>query len=292
VLIVLGCALIIPFGLEAAGGWDSVMAAVPPEKMHPVSGIGWKTIMGLIVMYFTSFAVGQEVVQRYYAARDEKAARTGSFIAAIFYVFFACIPAFIGILAFAMVQNGTLDPTLIEANGTRYVLPTMAAQVLPPVMVALLFAALISATMSSADSDLLAAGSLFANDIYRAHLKPHATDAEVLRMTRLTMIAVGVLSLGVALLDIQDLIGMLMFSFALRAGGAFIPYVVGHYWKKASAIASASAITTGSATVILAKFEVLPTLEFDPSLLGVSVSALTFVIATHLFPRDATGAPA
>jgi len=286
VLIVFGCAMIIPFGLETAGGWEQVMAVVPAEKMHPVDGIGWKTIIGLVVMYFTSFAVGQEAVQRFYAARDAKAARTGSFIAAIFYVFFACIPAFIGILAFAMVQNGTLDASLIEANGTRYVLPTMAAQVLPPVMVALLFAALISATMSSADSDLLAAGSLFANDLYRAHLKPDATDAQVLKVTRITMVVVGVLSLGVALLDIQDLIGVLMFSFSLRAGGAFIPYVIGHYWKKASAIASASAITTGSATVILARLDIIPAWGFDPTIVGVLVSAITFVVCTKYFPAQ------
>lgn len=41
------------------------------------------------------------------------------------------------------------------ANGARYALPTLAIQTMPPVLVGLLFAGLISATMSSVDSDLL-----------------------------------------------------------------------------------------------------------------------------------------
>ena len=284
VLIVAGCALIIPFGLEAAGGWAHVVETLPPEKLHLTEGMGWKTILSLTVMYFTSFAVGQEAVQRYYAARDEDAARKGSLIAAVFYLFFALIPALIGLIAFAMVQDGTLDAALIEANGTRYVLPTMASQVLPPVMVALLFAALISATMSSADSDLLAAGSLFANDIYRAHLKQDASDKEVLKVTRITMVAVGVLSLLVALLDIQDLIGLLMFSFALRAGGAFVPFVLGHFWKKGGPVACAISITTGALSVILGRLGAIPTGGLDPVIIGVLLSGLSYLLFAQWWP--------
>ena len=120
-------------------------------------------------------------------------------------------------------------------------------------MVGLLFAALISATMSSADSDMLAAGSIFANDIYRVYIHPDASDARVLRVTRWTMAGVGALSLGVALLDWQDMITVLMFSFALRAGGEFIPYIAGHYWRKATGISSLASIVVGCGVVIYVK---------------------------------------
>ena len=65
-----------------------------------------KTILSLIVLYLASFAVGQEAVQRYYAAKDERAARIGSFYVAGVYLFFAFIPAFLGVSAFAMVEAG------------------------------------------------------------------------------------------------------------------------------------------------------------------------------------------
>jgi SSS family solute:Na+ symporter len=285
VLIVAGSLLVIPFGLHAAGGLDEVLVHLPEEKTSFTAGIGWKTIAALVVMYFTSFAVGQEAVQRYYAARDARTARTGSLLAGAFYCLYALIPAFIGLIAFAMVQAGTLDASFIESHGTRYVLPTMAAQVLPTLVVGLLFAALISATMSSADSDLLAAGSIFANDIYREHLRPDATDAQVLRATRLTMFAVGVLSLAVALLDLQDLVAVLMFCFALRAGGEFVPYVVGHFWQRASAQAALGSIIAGCAAVIAVQVGWLDVWGLDAAIVGVVVNAVTFFGLSWIFPR-------
>jgi Na+/proline symporter len=63
----------------------------------------------------------------------------------------------------------------VAEYGTRYVLPGLATCVLPAPLLGLLFAALVSATMSSADSDLVAAGTLFANDIYKPYINPRAS---------------------------------------------------------------------------------------------------------------------
>ena len=286
-LIALGTAAVVPFAISAAGGWDNVVAHLPAERLSLTAGIGWPTICALIVMYFTSFAVGQEAVQRFYAARDGKAARRGALLAALFYAGYAFIPALIGVVAFSMVQTGTLDATMIEQNGARYVLPTLATQVLPAPIVGLLFAALISATMSSADSDMLAAGSIFANDIYRVYIDPDASDARVLRVTRWTMAAVGALSLGVALLDWQDMITVLMFSFALRAGGEFIPYIAGHYWRKATGISSLASIVVGCGVVIYVKLNHPDWFQGADAIAGVGVNAVVFVTLTHLFPKKA-----
>ena len=286
-LITFGTAAVVPFAISAAGGWDNVVAHLPAERLSLTAGIGWPTICALIIMYFTSFAVGQEAVQRFYASRDGRAARRGALLAALFYAGYAFIPALIGIVAFSMVQTGTLDATMIEQNGARYVLPTLATQVLPAPMVGLLFAALISATMSSADSDMLAAGSIFANDIYREYLQPDASDAQVLRVTRWTMAAVGALSLGVALLDWQDMITVLMFSFALRAGGEFIPYIAGHYWRKATGISSLASIVVGCGVVIYVKLNHPDWFQGADAIAGVGINAVVFVTLTHLFPKKA-----
>ena len=58
------------------GGWESVVAKLPPEQLG-FTKVGWKTIIGLIIMYFMTFSTGQESVQRYFAAKDEKTAVLG-----------------------------------------------------------------------------------------------------------------------------------------------------------------------------------------------------------------------
>ena len=285
-LIVVGLMVAVPFALSAAGGWERVVASVPSAKLSMTEGMGTDTIVSLIIMYIASFAVGQEAVQRYYAAKDGRAAKLGSLYAGLVYLVFACVPALLGVIAFSMVQQGVLDATLIEAHGTRYVLPVLAASVMPSWLVGIVFAALISATMSSADSDLLAAGSIFSNDIYARTVRRNATDRELLLVTRLTMVAVAVLALCVALTNTKNMIAILMFSFTLRAGGSFFPYVLGHYWKRASLPAALSSIILGSATVILIEQEVISCFGLDAIIPGLAVSLAAFVAATWLWPRS------
>src|SRR5699024_12611825 len=69
----------------------------------------------------------------------------------------------IGILLYGMVQNGTIDSAILSQYEGEYALPVMAMEVLPSFVIGILFAALISATMSSASSDLMAAASLFSD---------------------------------------------------------------------------------------------------------------------------------
>jgi len=286
VLIVGGLMLAVPFALHAAGGWEAVWAQVPAERASLTSGAGAGTIISLVVMYLASFAVGQETVQRYFAARDERAAMMGSLYAGGVYVVFAFVPAFLGIIAFSMVQAGTIDGSTIAEEGTRYVLPVLAVQTLPSWLVGLVFAALISATMSSADSDLLAAGSIFSNDIYARVIRKDASDAERLKVTRYTMVVVAILAMVVALLNPQGIIDILIFSFSVRAGGAFIPYVLGHYWKGATAAGAVAAIVGGSIIAVLMELEVITLFGLEPIIGGIGVSASAFVIVSVFWKRS------
>ena len=245
-------------------------------------GVG--TIISLIIIYVTSFAVGQEAVQRYYAAKDGRSAALGSIYAGTVYLLFAFVPALLGVIAYSMVQSGLIDGAIIVEQGEKYVLPLLATEVMPSWLVGLVFAALISATMSSADSDLLAAGSIFANDIYRKIIRKNHTDQELLKIIRLTMILVAILAMTIALTQSESLIAILMFSFTLRAGGAFFPYVIGHYWKKGSLAGALASLFAGSATVILAGHYKEAFFGLEPVIPGLIVSFLAFVGFSALMP--------
>ena len=127
-LIVFGMLLVIPFAIYNGGGWENIANNIPASKFSITEGIGWGTIVSLIVMYTASFAVGQEAVQKYFAAKSEKAAVQGSLLAALVFIVFAFIPAVIGLISYSMVQTGMLDGTAIMQNGARYALPTLAIQ--------------------------------------------------------------------------------------------------------------------------------------------------------------------
>ncbi|MDO5562749.1 MAG: sodium:solute symporter family protein [Synergistaceae bacterium] len=287
-LIIFGMMAALPFSINMAGGWDNVVANVPPETFNMFKGYDTMGVLSLTIMYLATFTVGQEAVSRYYAARDGRAARYGSILAALINFIYAFIPAVMGIIVLALINIGKFDAGLFANVGTRYALPVLAMNAMPPIVCGLLFSGVISATMSSADSDLLGAGSIFANDIYRAVIKPEASDHEVMWVTKITMAVVGVASLLVAMFNTKDIITILMFAFTLRAAGAFFPYVLGHYWKKASAAGTIASLIAGTVVVLYLDHVskgMLFGMKFNQSIIpGLAAGLIFFVAFSYIMP--------
>ena len=62
-------------------------------------------------------------------------------------ILYSLFPAFLGLIASSVVKDGLLTSELLTSEGTRYILPVLAIHTMPPVIVGLLFSALISATI-------------------------------------------------------------------------------------------------------------------------------------------------
>ena len=287
-LIIIGMIIAVPFAMRLAGGWGNVVANVPAETFNMFKGYSPMAVISLTIMYVATFTVGQEAVSRYYAARDGKAAKQGSILAAIINFIYAFIPAVLGIITLALINMGKFNAEDFADVGARYALPVLAMEAMPAVICGLLFAGIISATMSSSDSDLLGAGSIFANDIYRAVLKPDATSEDVMKVTKIVMAIVGVVSMFIALFNTSSLVNLLMFCFTLRAAGAFFPYVLGHYWTGASWAGTIASLISGSIVVVyLEKISgnVLFGMKVSqPIIPGLIVALVFFLVFSKIFP--------
>ena len=287
-LIVIGMIIAVPFALNYAGGWSNVVANVPEGTLSMFQGYDAFAVISLVIMYVATFSVGQEAVSRFYAARDGKAAKGGAWLAALINFIYAFIPTILGIITLALITMGKFNAADFESVGARYALPVLAMEVMPAIICGLLFSGIISATMSSSDSDLLGAGSIFANDIYKIVIKPEATDAQVMKVTKVTMCFVGVASMLIALFNTQSLITILMFCFTLRAAGSFFPYVLGHYWGKASTAGTIASLIAGTIVVVyLDQFSHgdLFGIHFSQTIVpGLVAALICFVIFSLIFP--------
>lgn len=197
-------------------GFALLTEHLPAEKMASTK-LGWGTIIGLIVMYFMTFCTGQEAVQRFYSARNEKVAIKGALLCGIVMVLYAFVPALFGLLAFALYPG-------IPANEA---LATLATGQLPPLFAGLVLSAVLFATMSSGSGDLLGAASISVKDIYYGYINPGAREAgHELRNSRIVVLVVGALGIAIALLS-QQIIELLVFAFTIRATGPFAAYLFG-----------------------------------------------------------------
>jgi len=186
IVLLLGSAVLMFYGLNEVGGWKGLMASLPKEKLNMFPELSdpdfpWAGIL------FASPIVGiwywctdQHIVQRCLAARDEKQARRGT----IFAAYLKLLPFFIfmipGIIALSLHQQGKL-----QLDDPNQAFPTLVRELLPVGLRGLLAGGLLAALMSSLASVYNACSTLFTMDIYKK-IKPGADNKELVKVGRIT----------------------------------------------------------------------------------------------------------
>lgn len=242
IIIFFGLLIALPFIINGAGGWEAISAKLPPLDLN-FTKIGWVTIIGLIFNYFCTFLSGPEMVSRFSAASDEKTARKASWLSAIMMGMLAFIPTLIGLVALAV------NPELDGGKGTTAMMFATTTYA-PGVIAGLVAAAIVSATMSSADSNLLCASTIFIRDIYMKYFKPDLEDQKIIRYTRISNVIICIISMGIALFNIS-LVTLNLFAFALRSAGPFAAYGLGLSVPYATKNAGLYSIIIGSIAVVV-----------------------------------------
>ncbi|SKA72336.1 sodium:solute symporter family protein [Desulfobaculum bizertense] len=237
-VITVGMAIAMPIILHNAGGWSHLVNTLPAHQMS-LDNVGWKTIFGLILMYFMTFSTGQEAVQRYFAARNAKVAKTGSFMCSCLMALYGFIPAVIGLVALAHFPN--IDP--------NSALPMAAQNFAPTLIAGVVLASVVAATMSSASGNMLAVSTLFTKDVFQRYMRPSATDKDLMAWSKGAILFVGACSIGIALGN-YSIISLLILAFTMRAAGPFAAFVFGLIYKPATAHAGLFSIILGSIAAV------------------------------------------
>ncbi|MFJ8258549.1 sodium:solute symporter [Peribacillus asahii] len=264
-IIVFGFAIAVPYALSSAGGLDTVISNLPPEQLG-FTKIGWKTILGLIILYFMTFSTGQEAVQRYYSARNEKTAVIGSLLCGVLMSIYAFIPAALGLIALATFPN--IDP--------NNALATVTVELLPPLIAGLLLSGVISATLSSASGNLLAVASVYVKDIHGPILKKEVNSQNELKVSKGLVILSGLLAIGISLFS-QQIIPLLVFAFTIRSTGPFAAYLLGLLWDKVTPKAGFYSIIVGTIVGVSWQLAKEP-FGIMAVVIGCLASLLTFLI--------------
>lgn len=143
---------------------------------------------------------------------------------------------------------------LLTAGMQKLVFVTLARRYFPAFISGLLLAAIIAATMSTADSQLLVASSSFTSDIYKPVFRKNASDKELIWVGRLVVIVVSVIAYFIASSKgsgAQAIMNMVENAWGLF-GAAFGPVVLlSVFWKRFTYQGAIAGITVGAAVDLL-----------------------------------------
>lgn len=242
-IIIFGGLLIsLPFIIQGAGGWEVVTSNLPAQELD-FTKVGWFTIISLVLNYFCTFLSGPEIVSRFASSEDESTARKAAWLSALMMALMAFIPAVIGLVALS--ENPSLD----GGAGTSALMFATKSYA-PPVITGLVAAAIVAATMSSSDSNLLCSSTIFVKDIYQKYINPNITDRQTLVMTRLCNIIIGVCAMIIAMFNIS-IVTLNLFAFALRSAGPFAAYGLGLAMPNATKNAGIVSVVVGSIAAVV-----------------------------------------
>ena len=188
-IMLVGLGVAIPVVLNKVGGWDWVVtqAAVEDPKLLTING-GWqfKDYLANLLPPFLLALGDQNMYQRMSAAKDDKSVQIGMIGWALGTAI--VLPA-IALLGFV---GRVYFSTNIDASQSLIATSTIT----PWFVGGLMMAAAVAFIITTGDSYLLSGATNISTDVY-AHVKKDATDADMLKITRISISVFGILALGI-----------------------------------------------------------------------------------------------
>ena len=194
------------------------------------------------------------ILTRFMAVKNEKELKKSKGIAIIWVAISLVAACVIGVIGRAY-----LFPTILGTEGaasTESVFIEMITKVFTkdfalPFIGGIFLCGILAAIMSTADSQLLVTASAVSKDIYKDILHPKADEQKVLKVSRITVIAVSVAAFLIAWDPNNSIMNLVSNAWA-GLGAAFGPTVVlSLFWKRINLTGAIAGIASGALTVII-----------------------------------------
>lgn len=241
-LLMLAALLIAPiFALALVRGGGAEAAAEFPPNYYSfasswqdiVSGLGWG--LGYFGM--------PHIIIRFMSLKSEKELRKSSVIG---------ISWTLVILTMSVAAGAIGRVFMGEIADSSTVFIQMTRRIFPPVISGILLSAILAASMSTADSQLLASASAFASDVYKPVFRKKASDKEMLWAGRAVVIVIAIIALAIAANPNSSTIMGLVSNAWGVFGAAFGPVILlSLFTKKLTYGGAVAGIVTGALVDIL-----------------------------------------
>ena len=272
--VVMSLALIavLGYGIVVAGGWGAVV-----ENAQSLSGYltmtashdavtGGATSYSLLDIVSTmAWGLGYfgmpHILLRFMAIEDEKKLVLSRRIATVWVVIAMAASIVIGMVGLGMTRAGALEFLSGSTSETLIVrVASLISQhgVLAAILAGLILAGILAATMSTADSQMLAAASSVSQNILQefAHLK--LSEKQSLFAARLTIICVSVVGVVLARDPDSSVFGIVSFAWA-GFGGAFGAVILcALFWKRCNWQGALAGMLCGGLMVFVWKYLISP----------------------------------
>ena len=264
--------VVVGFGVSVAGGFEAVFEnakALPgylsiTATYSPASGAAQSyPILNII----STFAWGlgyfgmPHILLRFMAIDDEKKLPLSRRIASVWVIITLAVGVLIGVIGVSMTSVGalpTLDGTSSETIVIQIANLLSKNGVLAALLAGTILAGILASTMSTADSQLLAASSSMSENLLKGVFGLKLSEKKTMLTARLTLVVIAVIAMFIAQDPNSSVFGIVSFAWA-GFGASFGPVMLfSLFWKRTTRWGALAGMLSGGAMVFIWKFLLSP----------------------------------
>ncbi|MBY7144502.1 sodium:solute symporter family protein [Virgibacillus sp. NKC19-3] len=270
-LLIIGLIIAAPIAFSSAGGFSGWETSLPTTHFEPTGGLGFFGALAVGLPFLMLATVDQNLYQRMYSAKDSRTAKKG----AIWGLFGG---ALVMLLVFVIaVSSAVLFPN-INPDLAVY---AIATDLLNPFLGMILLIAVLSIILSTADSYLLSPATNIVKDIYVRFINPSTSDQQILRLTRICVVLLGVVALSGALW-FDTFLEFMLVGYTIYGAGVFFPILAAFFWKGATNKGALAAIAGGLVSTLTWEFGIPSSI---PTIYIGGVLSLALLVIVSLFTK-------
>ena len=266
--IIMTAALIIVlvFGVNKAGGMDQVIANDLAGYLDVFKGYDAATnsagSFGAIKVVSTlAWGLGYfgmpHILLRFMAIEDPNKVKISRRVAEIWVVISMAVAVLIGVVGMAMVKEGAL-PAFDDSETIIIQIATLLSKVgvVPALLAGIILAGILASTMSTADSQLLAASSAASENIIGGLFRIKLNETSQMIVARVTLIAISVIGVIIAWDSNSSVFGIVSFAWA-GFGAVFGPVMLlSLFWKRSNRYGALAGMVVGGIMVFVWKYAI------------------------------------
>ena len=292
--------VLVIYGVHTAGGLDNVLENAKGIENY-LSFTSTRTAEGEAVSFgglsiISTLAWGlgyfgmPHILLRFMAIDDKNKVKISRRIASVWVVLAMGVAVFIGIIGNALTVNGTVAPLETSSKAETIVLEMATVlskhSVGAALIAGLIFAGILACTMSTSDSQLLAASSSMSENLLKGVFHIKLSEKQSMIAARAVLLIIAVLGIVLAWDQNSSVFRVVSFAWA-GFGAAFGPAILfSLFWKRMTRHGCIACIAVGGLTVLIWKqFGFLGLYEIVPGFLFSSIAIYVVSIMGKLPPR-------
>ncbi len=284
--------VVIGFGEGITGGFGTVFANAGSMNGYLDLFKGFDVGKGVTTSYgalpvFSTLAWGlgyfgmPHILLRFMAIESPSKLKTSRRVASIWVVISMAVAVLIGIVGFSLMKNGVVGP-YADASAAETIIVDIARAlskygIIPAVTAGIILSGILASTMSTADSQLLAAASSITQDLTQHTFKVKLSEKFSMWFARIAVIVIAIIAVFIAWDSTSSVFRIVSFAWA-GFGAAFGPVMLcSLFWKRSNKWGALAGMIAGGITVFVWKFVVREV--FSGTILDIYELLPAFIVA-------------